>query len=80
VKLLPDEVTKKVKEDFDVIDQDKTGFLHNKEMKQALKQSEVTLKNSEINGIIRELDFNSDGKITYSEFLVATVDLDECIS
>ena len=80
VKLLTDEDTKQIKEDFDVIDQDKTGFLCYKEMKSALKNSQTQLKNSEINSIIRELDFNSDGQVTYSEFLVATIDIEECVS
>ncbi len=61
VKMLKDQDLEHMRKEFDIIDQDKTGILKAKEMKAALAKCNVSLKKNEINGIVKELDFNSDG-------------------
>ena len=74
VKLVKDVDIVHMRKEFDIIDQTKTGIITRKEMKTALKNAELEIKNSEINTVIRQLDFNHDGTISYSEFLAATID------
>lgn len=80
VKYLNDVDVDPMWKEFEIIDRDKCGIIYNKEMKQALKNSNIELKGSEINSIVWELDFNLDGHISYSEFLSATVNLDKFLT
>lgn len=45
------------------------------ELKQALKQSEVNIPDAQIDAIIDEVDYMGNKKINYTEFLVATMDV-----
>lgn len=38
------------------------------------------MKKSEINSIIKELDFNSDGSLNFSEFLIAVINLEHFLT
>eukprot|EP01038_Epipyxis_sp_PR26KG_P012609 gene12609-16906_t len=62
---------KKLKECFDVIDLDKNGFLDETELKAALKLRGITVKQEEINMMIKDGDTEvADGKISFDEFKI----------
>jgi len=50
------------------------------ELTDVLKKKGVNLDEDEINQIIKEVDYYGNGKINYSEFLVATMDMDRILS
>ena len=45
------------------------------ELKQAIKESDLNIPDSEIEKIINEVDYFGNKKINYTEFLVATLDV-----
>lgn len=45
------------------------------ELKEAIKQSDIKIPDSDVEKIIEEVDYFGNGKINYTEFLVATVDV-----
>jgi len=59
-----------------VLDKDGTGMLSVVEIKQYIeKHHKDTFKDDEISNMLHELDSYGNGKINYSEFLAATVDV-----
>ncbi len=63
---------KSLREAFRAFDKNNTGLLSLVEVKAAFKESNIAW--DDIDDMFRNLDFNQDGKINYSEFLAATVD------
>lgn len=45
------------------------------ELKEAINQSDIKIPDSDVEKIIEEVDYFGNGKINYTEFLVATVDV-----
>jgi len=63
------------------MDIDKTGMINAEELKQAiLNNKEINISESEIMSIINEVDYFGNQKINYSEFIVATINLDEFLN
>ena len=58
---------------FQKIDTDHSGFIEFKELETALLHAKLKLPAHEIDSIIRELDYDGNNMINYSEFLAATV-------
>jgi Ca2+-binding EF-hand superfamily protein len=54
---------------FQRADTNNSGYLSRKEFTEALKQSHLGLTRREMNVLLAEVDENSDGKISYEEFL-----------
>jgi Ca2+-binding EF-hand superfamily protein len=50
------------------------------ELTDVLKKKGMNLEQDEINQIIKEVDYYGNGKINYSEFLVATMDMNRILS
>ena len=50
-------------------------MINAEELKEAIKLSEIKVPDEEIDNIISEVDYYGNGKINYTEFLVATVDV-----
>lgn len=57
------------------IDKDRTGLINAEELKQAIKLSDINIPDDQIEKIISEVDYFGNGKINYTEFLVATLDV-----
>ena len=68
----PDDI-KELRTQFEAIDKDKSGMLCVGEMK-------TFLQGSDVKQIIKEVDLNGNGKINYSEFLSATIDINDFLS
>ena len=71
---------KKLKEEFEKIDTDHSGFLEVSELEQAIKDSSMSLGKEEIQSIIENLDFAENKRINYSEFIAATINVSEFLS
>ena len=71
--------TKELKElsnEFKKIDTDGTGIIDAEELRKVFEDCSIEITAESITSIITELDYQGNGKINYSEFLAATVDLD----
>ena len=64
-----------LREQFKAIDQDGTGLILASELKDILKEKDPNHTSDEIDKIIMEVDYYGNGKINYSEFLAATLDM-----
>ena len=60
-----------LRQQFQKIDTDNSGFIEANELQVALKDK--TAQASELQAILKELDYNGNEKINYSEFLAATI-------
>ena len=65
---------------FQEFDEDNTGMITPKEIKKALKKIGKKASAEEIKKIIDNVDYLGNGKINYSEFLIATVKAKDVLS
>lgn len=75
VKMADQNQIEHLREEFVSLDKDKTGLINSDELKEAIKHSDIKIPDEEIDRIIEEVDYFGNGKINYTEFLVATVDI-----
>lgn len=80
IKMLSTKEIEKLREAFILIDKDETGMISLDELSEALQQSGHKLTRQEIKQIIDNVDYAGNGKINYSEFLVATIELKQVLS
>jgi Ca2+-binding EF-hand superfamily protein len=64
-----------LRKEFHAIDKDGTGLISAKELKEAIKQSDINIPDEKIEQIINEVDYQGNHRINYTEFLVATLDV-----
>lgn len=50
-------------------------MINAEELKIAIQESDMNIPHEQIDGIITEVDYFGNGKINYTEFLVATLDV-----
>lgn len=62
------------------IDSDKSGLLDVNEIKVAIQSSRLKMSEREVQQLISNIDNNSNVKIDYTEFLVATINLQNVIT
>ena len=65
---------------FQRIDRDGSGLINANELAQAMKELNIGVADGEIDKIIREIDYVGNGKINYTEFLSATLSIQETLS
>lgn len=75
VKMADQNQIEELRTEFVKLDRDKTGLINADELKEAIKSSEIKIPDEEVDKIIEEVDYFGNGKINYTEFLVATVDV-----
>lgn len=75
VKMADQKSIEALREEFVKLDKDGTGMINADELKLGIQQSDINIPNSEIEAIISEVDYFGNGKINYTEFLVATLDV-----
>ena len=61
--------------EFKKYDKDKTGMISIQELESVLKQDNNGIPNEEVERIIKEVDYQGNKKINYSEFIAATIDV-----
>lgn len=72
VKTLTAKQIGKLKEAFEKIDTDHTGYIDAEELSEAMKKSNLNVPAQEIDKIISEIDYRGNQQINYSEFIAAT--------
>lgn len=75
VKMADQQAIEELKNEFYKLDKDRTGLINADELRQALRDSQMTIPDEQIDKIITEVDYFGNGKINYTEFLVATLDV-----
>lgn len=61
-------------QEFKRIDEDNDGMISLEELKNAFDKANMDLSNSEMEDIMKAIDFSGNGKINFTEFLVATAE------
>ena len=69
-----------MREIFTNIDKDGTGYLTAPEIKEALKEANISFEEHEIENIINEVDFKGHRKINYTEFLAASISVKKILT
>ena len=75
VKQLAPQEIEKFKHMFEEYDKDNSGFLTKQEIKDALKEANVSISIEELDKIVDQLDVDNNDMINYTEFLSASMDL-----
>jgi len=75
IKMADQQQIEELRQEFVKVDKDGTGLINSEELKEAIKSSDIKMPDEDIEKIIKEVDYFGNGKINYSEFLVATVDV-----
>ena len=65
---------------FEKIDTDMSGIIEVTELRRALEDKNLDFTEGELDKIIRELDYDDNGKINYTEFLSATIDISKYLT
>lgn len=60
--------TKDLKQVFQAFDKDKSGSIELSELWAVLKELGETIPEQELSKLVKKMDLNGDGKISYSEF------------
>mgnify|MGYP002632395295 CR=1 FL=1 len=80
VKHIDSSQIQSLKNEFEKIDVDFSGFLEIKEMEKAIATSGIEMTIEEIKQIVKELDYADNKKINYSEFISATINANEFLT
>jgi Ca2+-binding EF-hand superfamily protein len=75
VKMADQQQIEELRAEFVKLDKDQTGLINADELKEAIKQSEIKIPDNDVDKIIEEVDYFGNGKINYTEFIMATVDV-----
>lgn len=80
VKMADNKDIEHLREVFMSVDKDGTGFIHAKQLKDALVESNINYQDGEIEKIIDEVDYSGMKKINYTEFLAATISVKKILT
>ena len=69
-----------LKKHFQAIDLDQSGLINARELAHAMKEVNIGLRPEEIDSLIKEIDYVGNGKINYSEFLAATIQIQDTLT
>lgn len=73
VKTLNPSDLEKLREQFEVLDENNTGQVDAAELSNALQKANLEIPEKQINAIIKEIDAADNNMINYSEFIAATL-------
>jgi Ca2+-binding EF-hand superfamily protein len=74
VKHLSSTQVQNLESEFAKLDSDGSGMLEIDELTKAIRNSDVQITEQEIKQIVKEVDYQGNGKINYSEFISSTID------
>ena len=66
--------------DFEKLDKDKSGYLEYHELLSAINDSQYKMDILDLNSIIKELDYAKDDRISYTEFIAASIDVSKFLT
>ena len=75
VKMATEEEVKELRKQFQALDEDGSGMILASELSHIIKQKQMNMSDTEIKEMIAEIDYHGNGKINYSEFLSATINV-----
>ena len=75
VKTATEEEVKDLRAQFQAIDLDGTGMIKASELTAVMRSKQLKMSDADIKTLIDEMDYHNNGKINYSEFLSATLNL-----
>lgn len=64
-----------MRREFEKIDVDNSGTIEILELENAVRKSSINLTEEEIKQILNELDYSKDKTINYTEFIAATIQI-----
>jgi Ca2+-binding EF-hand superfamily protein len=73
LKYLTDDQVKELRQIFLALDHHNTGYITVHDLKKALDDLAIESASSEIDEIVKRVDYLDQGKINYSAFLAATM-------
>lgn len=80
VKTLEEHEVADLREQFEAIDTDGTGLIKASELTALMKSKQLKMSDGEIKSLIDEMDYHNNGKINYSEFLSATINVHQFLT
>ena len=80
VKMANEEEVKELRLQFQEIDKDGSGMILASELTEIIKKCDLNISESDIDEMIKEVDYHGNGKINYSEFLSATIDIKKSLT
>ena len=80
VRQLPPKKVRLLRQEFEKYDKTGDGFIGADELKQALEAQGHEATSGEIERIFKNIDFAGNHKINYSEFLAATINVQEFLT
>ena len=80
VKMANEEEVKELRLQFQEIDKDGSGMILASELTEIIKKCDLNISKSDIDEMINEVDYHGNGKINYSEFLSATIDIKKSLT
>ena len=75
VKTATEDEVKDLRQQFQAIDLDGTGMIKASELTAVMRSKQLKMSDADIKSLIDEMDYHNNGKINYSEFLSATINL-----
>lgn len=75
VKMASSKEVEELRAQFQAMDKDGSGMILAKELNEIIRKKKLNMSDKEINDLIEEVDYQGNGKINYSEFLSATINL-----
>lgn len=79
VNLIPSSRLKEFYNEFAKLDEDNDGMLSFKDLKRSFKAFDSEIKNKQIQSVVDKLDYFGNGKIHYTDYLVARIQQSEFI-
>lgn len=75
VKTASEDDVRELKAAFQAIDTDGTGMIQAEELSSILRQKQMNMSGNEVQEMISQMDYQGNQMINYSEFLAATIDV-----
>ena len=79
VKIIDHTQRDALREQFSHIDTDSSGLISAEELKESIRSSQMSITEEQVNHIIDRIDYNKNNQINYTEFLVATIDVESVL-
>ena len=80
VKMASEDEVRELKSTFQQIDKDGSGMILATELADILRKRQMNMSDKEIGTLIEEMDYAGNGKINYSEFISATINVKTFLS
>jgi len=78
-KITDQENLEGLREQFEALDKDGTGYINASELRAAMKENKFRFYEDQVDLIISKVDYFGNNLINYTEFLVATLDMKTCL-